>query len=73
MFRVRDAPNYSPAKIALIIQLGVAIGLCLVLRFVVIGENKNRDKRQIMETGGCRDAMFLDITDIENDDFRYEF
>lgn len=73
MFRVRDAPNYTPAKVALIVQLGIAIILCLVLRYIVIRENKARDSRQIDNADGYRDALHLDITDIENENYRYEY
>lgn len=72
MFRVEDAPNYTPAKIALIVQLAVAIVLCVVLRFIVINENRARDKKCV-DGDHNRDATFLDMTDIENIDFRYEF
>lgn len=75
MFRVKDAPNYTPAKIGLIVQLGVAIILCLILRWVVIRENKSRDKECVkMDPEEMqRDVTFLDMTDIENVNFRYEF
>ncbi|SCU91197.1 LAMI_0E05072g1_1 [Lachancea mirantina] len=75
MFKAKDAPHYTPAKIGLIVQLAVAACLCIVLRFVVVRENKLRDS----QTAGIdpveltRDVTVLDLTDIENKAFRYKY
>ncbi|CUS25234.1 LAQU0S43e00100g1_1 [Lachancea quebecensis] len=75
MFKVKDAPNYSQAKIALIAQLAAAVILCLILRAVVVAENKARDHICIELDPEMlnRDNTFLDLTDIENVNFRYEY
>ncbi len=72
-FRSKNAPNYTPGKIALIAELAVVIVLALILRIVIIKENKSRDEkyRDLPPEIRNRDATFLDITDIENVNFRY--
>ncbi|SCU79366.1 LADA_0B00188g1_1 [Lachancea dasiensis] len=75
MFKNNDAPNYTPAKIALIAQLAIAIVLCLCLRAIVVAENKRRDE----ECTGLdpevlrRDTTTLDLTDLEDITFRYVY
>ncbi|GME85021.1 unnamed protein product [Ambrosiozyma monospora] len=74
-FRDSDAPLYVRAKIALIIEMSICAFLCLVLRFVMIRLNKKKDEKSIELSDNelHRDALFLDITDIENRNFRYEY
>lgn len=74
-FQPRDAPQYLPAKISIcIIYVLVTIDL-FVMRWVLERRNKLRDQ----EKAALGDAHkpeenheFLDLTDLENKEFRYE-
>jgi len=68
-FRNKDAPDYIPAKIAIVVTTLVGICLTIVLRFVYAAENRRRDRKMIgMEHKVNQE--FLDLTDRENDEFR---
>lgn len=76
LFQEKDYPNYIPAKIVLLVFLGGAFVLSILLRFIVVRENKRRDKLQMEGLQSCHkdgDILLLDITDRENPDFRYEY
>ncbi|KAK7756936.1 Allantoate permease [Diatrype stigma] len=74
-FQPRDAPQYLPAKISIcIIYVLVTIDL-FIIRWVLDRRNKLRDQ----EKAALGDAHkpeenheFLDLTDLENREFRYE-
>lgn len=74
-FQPRDAPQYLPAKISIcIIYVLVTIDL-FIIRWVLDRRNKLRDR----ERAALGDAHkpeenheFLDLTDLENREFRYE-
>jgi hypothetical protein len=66
------APEYLPAKIAIMVCLAIAIVATLVLRFVYVWENKRRDR--VIEAGNnenVHDSDFMDLTDMQNPAFRY--
>lgn len=68
-FRSKDAPDYVPAKIAIVVTTLIAIALTLVLRTMYALENRRRDRNSI----GTRHRVnqeFLDLTDRENGEFR---
>lgn len=68
-FRGKDAPNYIPAKITIVVTTAVAIFFTIILRFVLQAENKRRD-RKMGELEHKPDQEFLDLTDRENMEFR---
>jgi hypothetical protein len=68
-FRQADAPNFVPAKITIIVTCAVAAMLALLLRAYYTWENKRRDRA--MDSAYVRDEEFLDLTDRENQHFRY--
>ncbi|KAK9319179.1 major facilitator superfamily domain-containing protein [Lipomyces orientalis] len=72
MFKAKDAPSYSPAKIALIVTMSLVIVFAVALRQLVLWQNKKRDQ-EIAEIGfnKAENFEFLDMTDIENREFRY--
>ncbi|OAP57655.1 hypothetical protein AYL99_08393 [Fonsecaea erecta] len=66
------APNYIPAKVAIMACLSLAIVTALVLRFWYVWENKRRD--QLAAAEGyvhVPDTEFMDLTDKQNPEFRY--
>lgn len=69
MFRDTAAPNYTSAKIGLLVTQCVCIPAQLYVGYLCKKENRNRDKEQ----EGQRKEIyeFLDMTDIENRSFRY--
>jgi len=70
LFQVKDGPDYTPAKIVLIVSVALVIVFQLMLRQLLVAENKNRDR----ETGGVPATFEInDKTDIENRDFRYVY
>jgi hypothetical protein len=58
-----------PAKITIIVTCGVAVGLTLVLRGYYVRENRRRERMGVV---GMADREFLDLTDRENEAFRYK-
>ncbi|KAJ5492781.1 hypothetical protein N7539_001527 [Penicillium diatomitis] len=70
-FRTQDEPDYIPAKIALVATISVAIVSTLVLRGYYSWENGRREKRSTLDAQGLN-SEFLDLTDRENEHFRYK-
>lgn len=69
MFRAYSAPRYIPAKIALLVTQCVCVPLQLYIGYICKKENEKRDKEQ--EGQERKKYQFLDLTDIENRNFRY--
>lgn len=67
-FRDRDAPEYLPAKIAIIVADVFSIIVIIILRFYYVWENKRRDR---LAASHQENIEFLDLTDKENMEFRY--
>ncbi|KAA8647812.1 hypothetical protein EYZ11_010428 [Aspergillus tanneri] len=73
-FQAKDAPEYLPAKISIVIlYFLVTVDLCII-RWMFVRENRKRDQ----EKAALGDAYvvqqnheFLDLTDRENREFRY--
>ncbi|QLG70574.1 hypothetical protein HG535_0A05150 [Zygotorulaspora mrakii] len=69
MFRANSAPRYVPAKIALLVTQAVCVPVQLYIGYISKKENEKRDKEQ--EGQSVEKYQFLDLTDIENRNFRY--
>mgnify|MGYP003363096394 FL=1 len=69
MFRANQAPRYVPAKIGLLVTQCVCIPAQLYVGYLCKKENQQRDKEQ--EGQKKEKYQFLDMTDIENRNFRY--
>ncbi|KAI1632961.1 major facilitator superfamily domain-containing protein [Biscogniauxia mediterranea] len=74
-FQPRDAPRYLPAKISIcIIYFLITVDL-FIMRYVLDRRNKEREqeKREQGEAYTLQENHeFLDLTDLENREFRYE-
>ena len=73
-FRAQDSPDYTPAKITIIVACAIAVVLTAMLRVYYVWENKRRDK--LMEETQMDhkvDIEFSDITDRMNKEFRYKY
>ena len=70
-FTGQTAPDYIPAKAAIMATLALAVVSTLVLRQWYVWENKNRD-RQAAASGLVhqQDIEFMDLTDRQNPEFR---
>ena len=75
-FQARDAPEYRPAKIAVLATQASSAVVTVVLHFYYVWENKRRDARQSLQekgeqgpTAGIED--WVGMTDRENPRFRY--
>ncbi|TFK55777.1 MFS general substrate transporter [Heliocybe sulcata] len=81
-FQAKDAPNYIPGKLSIMILLAVEFFLCFLMRWINV--RKNRKRRAVLEkrkeeNGWSDEAMakdkerhaFLDLTDEENPHFMY--
>lgn len=73
-FQARDAPRYLPAKISIVIlYFLITVDLCLI-RYVYVFRNKKRDAAK-SERGEDyvleENHEFQDLTDIQNQEFRY--
>jgi len=70
LFQAHDAPGYTPAKIVLLVAVSAVIVFQLILRQVMVAENKRRNA----EGNTPREQnAFRDLTDIENREFRYVY
>lgn len=71
-FTGSTAPQYIPAKVAIMATLALAVATTLALRHLYVRENKRRDSRAL-EKGArshVEDIEFMDLTDHQNLDFR---
>lgn len=73
-FQARDAPRYLPAKISIVIlYFLITVDLCLI-RLVYVYRNKKRDAEKAKRGPDFvldKNHEFLDLTDIQNQEFRY--
>ena len=69
-FTGATAPQYIPAKVAIMASLALAVATTLVLRYVYVSENKARDRRALAKGEQSHVFEFGDQTDKENQDFR---
>ncbi|KAJ9604774.1 Allantoate permease [Cladophialophora chaetospira] len=73
-FQARDAPRYLPAKISIVIlYFLITVDLCLI-RLVYVHRNKKRDATKAARRDDYvlkKNHEFLDLTDIQNQEFRY--
>ncbi|KAK2050899.1 allantoin permease [Colletotrichum caudatum] len=71
-FTAGSAPEYLPAKTAIIVTCGLAMLFTLTLRFYYVWENRRRQRlAENQELGHLKDVEFSDITDRLNKEFRY--
>lgn len=68
-FRDKDAPEYIPAKLTIVVILAVAMVLTITLDLAYHLENRKRDREGHQDLP--QDFEFLDLTDKENRNFRY--
>jgi len=68
-FQDKDAPQYIPAKMTIVIILSFGIIFTVLLDWLYIRENRKRDREEPQDLPP--DFEFLDLTDKENRNFRY--
>lgn len=69
-FTGASAPDYIPAKIAIMVTGAVAVLFTIVLWLVYVRENRRRDAAAgVVEH--VEDSEFMDLTDRQNKEFRY--
>lgn len=69
-FREKDAPTFTPAKITIVAVDSTAIVLTIVLLLYYRWENHRRDQNAQEHQ---QNIEFLDLTDKQNQEFRYRF
>ncbi|RHZ50809.1 hypothetical protein CDV55_100429 [Aspergillus turcosus] len=73
-FQARDAPDYHPAKIAVLATQAAAAVLSFVLFLYYVWENKRRDRAaEGQEDQAQDDTRWAGLTDKENKTFRYVY
>lgn len=72
-FRAKDAPEYVPAKVVIVVMNCISILMTLLLMFVNVRENKKRDKEGIKDATPeqLAEIQSQDLTDKQNRFFRY--
>ncbi|KAK6872041.1 Thiamine pathway transporter THI73 [Candida tropicalis] len=68
LFQAYSAPHYHPAKIVILITQCLCIPICMVIGWLCKKENEKRDQLNIEMP---ENFEFLDLTDVENKEFRY--
>jgi len=73
-FQAKDAPRYLPAKISIVILYFLITVDLYLIRLVYVHRNTKRDAQK-QALGGAyeveKDHEFQDLTDIQNQEFRY--
>lgn len=77
-FQARDAPDYRPAKIAVMATQGGAAVLAVVLFGYYSLENRRKERRQSLDTSspvstGDEKILWENLTDKQNPTFRYVY
>lgn len=71
-FRAKDAPEYLPAKISMVVLFCLAMALNAALLWLNVAENRRRDKHGPQATPEeLQRVQLLDLTDKQNVYFRY--
>lgn len=71
MFQAKDFPGYVPAKIAILVTQAASVPLTLLVGYLSKKENEKRDKEPQQKLQD--NYQFLDLTDIQNRNFRYSY
>ncbi|KAI0480890.1 allantoate permease [Xylariaceae sp. FL0804] len=71
-FRDADAPAYLPAKVTIVASTGVAVLATAALMAYYRAANRSRDRRWGAGREHRLDSEFMDLTDRENAEFRYQ-
>ena len=72
-FQDKDAPEYRPAKIAVLTTQAAAAVLSIVLFLYYRWENRRRDQKGVQSEGSLDDTMWAGLTDRQNASFRYAY
>lgn len=73
-FQARDAPEYRPAKIAVLATQAAAAVLSVVLFFYYVWQNKRRDQSKgRVDENMIAETKWAGLTDKENPYFRYAY
>ncbi|EXJ77960.1 hypothetical protein A1O3_09119 [Capronia epimyces CBS 606.96] len=73
-FQAKDAPRYLPAKISIVILYFLCTVDLYLIRLVYVYRNKKRDAEAAQRAPDYvpeKNHEFLDLTDIQNPEFRY--
>jgi len=72
VFQPEDAPEYRPAEITILICWTLNLALLLVVRQINVSRNKKKERlTSAPEYHKVLNGEFLDLTDMENPEFRY--
>lgn len=71
MFQAHDFPEYTPAKVAILVTQIVSIPLTFLVGYLSRRENTKRSTEPVQHAP--ENYQFLDLTDIENRNFRYSY
>ena len=70
-FTGQTAPEYIPAKVAIMVTLALACVATLILRQMYVWENNKRDRQAAASSQThLEDIEFMDLTDKQNQEFR---
>jgi hypothetical protein len=76
-FQARDAPNYRPAKLAVMGTLSGCAVTTILLFLYYVWENKKRAERnagkEVTEEAYMSPEVWADMTDRENKNFKYTY
>ncbi|RPA93284.1 MFS general substrate transporter [Choiromyces venosus 120613-1] len=72
-FQAKDAPNFYPAKIAVLATQAGAALVAIILRVYYRWQNSKKEKRSAVTQNLPQDFMWLNLTDKENPNFRYVY
>lgn len=74
IINLKDAPRYVTCKIIICVLYGFGLFLLMAMRFLNVYRNKQKDKKMAELGAGYvhrQNQEFMDLTDMENLEFRY--
>lgn len=73
VFKTKDAPNYTSAKLAMAISSALLVFVIIAIQILNMWENQRRDRIRKVLPQEMKNAEFADFTDFENPEFRYAY
>jgi hypothetical protein len=77
-FQARDAPEYKPAKIAVMATQAASVGVCAIMFVYYLWQNRRKERQQAQRDAGASEMQHVEdlwgnLTDKGNVSFRYSY
>lgn len=72
-YQAKDAPNYQPAKVSMLVTQAVSIGFALLIAGIYFLRNKRRSNEVVEHDEKEALDVWNDLTDFQNKSFKYTY